>query len=94
METFHSSQAALASADWETEESLAGRLRAVLTERQMSQSELARRAGLSASYVSMLINGQRGPRISHAATLSLRKALRVPASFFAVSMDGNSVVRR
>lgn len=93
MGTSHAQQARAGGANWESLDSLGARLRVVLGERNMTQSDLARKAGLSTSYVSMLISGQRGPRISHAAAASLRKALRVPAGFFAVSENGNNVSR-
>ncbi len=93
METLPPRRTRTAAADWESLNSLGARLRVVLGERNMTQSDLARKTGLSTSYVSMLISGQRGPRISHAAAASLRKALRVPVDFFLVSENGKNVSR-
>lgn len=69
-------------AAWEGHASLGARLNCVLEQRGMSQSELARRTGLSAAYVSLLLADKRGPRIGHATAAALRRALRVPARFF------------
>jgi transcriptional regulator with XRE-family HTH domain len=48
----------------------------------INQSQLARRSSLSTSYISDLLSGKRGKRLSFAAMEKLRKGLRVPTSFF------------
>lgn len=71
--------------EWKRSDTLADRLRAVIAERGMTQSELARRSGLSASYITYLLSGQRGKRIGRHAASRLKRALRVPDAFFDTS---------
>lgn len=59
----------------------------------LNQATLARRAGLSSSYVSELVNNKRGRRVSVMTAGKLAVALEVPASFFGPEdshMRGNS----
>lgn len=71
---------------WRDVDSLSERLRVVLEARGLTQSDLAKKSGLSTSYVSMLIRGERGSRIGRGAAASLRRVLKVPDTFF----DGSS----
>jgi len=48
----------------------------------LTQAVLARRAGLSPSYVSELVNNKRGRRLSVLTAERLAGALQVPVSFF------------
>lgn len=47
-----------------------------------SQSELARRSGLSPKLISQLVRGERGVGLTVASMFKLKSALRVPYSFF------------
>lgn len=67
---------------WQRGETLGDRLKLALSEKDLTQSELARRAGLSYSYVSMLVSGQRGARLGHVAAASIKRVLNVPDDFF------------
>lgn len=67
---------------WENVDTLSERLRLVLHTKRLTQAELARRSGLSTSYVSMLVNGQRGTRMGNQAATSIGRVLRVPRDFF------------
>jgi transcriptional regulator with XRE-family HTH domain len=51
-------------------------LRATRIRRKLSQEELARRTGISVSYVSMLERGERSPPLDRLEALA--KALKVP----------------
>ncbi len=55
---------------------LGGAIQLCRTRRQLSQSELARLAGCSVSYLSMLENSKRDPTLS--TVHNIAKALRVP----------------
>lgn len=67
---------------WKRSESLAERLRVVIDERGLTQSELARRSGLSPSYITLLLSGKRGKRIGRYTASRLKRALRVSDAFF------------
>ncbi len=56
------------------EEKVGRRMRALRRSRNMSQQELAREAGISVSYVSMLERGNRSPPLETLETIG--KALR------------------
>ncbi len=61
-------------------------LREVRTQQRLSQETIAKRSGISVSYVSMLERGQRTPRLE---TLeSLAKALRVSPLYLMQELDG------
>lgn len=60
----------------------ADKLKKLLAERGMTQTELARRTGLSTSYVSNLVNGERGRRIGHVAYRRICQALDVGPLYF------------
>ncbi|GBF05881.1 XRE family transcriptional regulator [Deinococcus aerius] len=47
----------------------------------LSQRELAQKSGLSPQYISYLISGKRGQRLSVTAATGLAKALRVSKKF-------------
>jgi len=57
-------------------ELVAQNLRAARAKRQLSQQELAMKAGLSVSYISMLERSERTPPLETLETIA--KALRVP----------------
>ena len=61
---------------------LSDRIRERTKELGMSQSELARRSGLSRGYISDIFRGRSGIRPSHQAVGKLKKALRVGHNFF------------
>jgi transcriptional regulator with XRE-family HTH domain len=56
---------------------IAKTLQALMTEQNINQSELARRAGLSQSAVSRIVNGSRGARLAGTTVLALADALKV-----------------
>lgn len=56
---------------------LAELLRALMAERQMNQSQLAARSGLSQAAISRIVNGSRGARLSSATAFALADALEV-----------------
>lgn len=64
----------------------------------MTQTDLARKAGLSTGYVSDLVNGKRGKRLGGDVALRLSKALRVKPVFllstFAYATNGNANERK
>lgn len=51
-----------------------------MSELGMTQAELVRRSGLSSAYVSNLVTGQRGKRVSVETVHRLAKALKVRPS--------------
>lgn len=53
-----------------------------MAELNLTQRAVAQRAGLSTSYISDLMNGKRGGRISIATVQKLSVALEVEPSFF------------
>lgn len=61
---------------------LSDRLRDRMRELGLSQSELARRSGLSPTIIGQLLRGDRGPGLTVATMFKLKAALRVPYSFF------------
>lgn len=65
------------------QESLPERLKRRMGAMNLSQAELARRAGLSPAYISMLLSGQRGGSIRMDAAKCLADALDVSLLFFA-----------
>lgn len=67
---------------WKEAETLAERLKLRMAERGLAQADLVRKTGLSPSYVSMLLSGNRGDRIGMSAAQNLRRVLQVPISFF------------
>lgn len=52
-----------------------------LDELGMSQADLARKSGLSTGYVSNIVNGQRGKRVSAETAHRLARALRVRPTY-------------
>jgi transcriptional regulator with XRE-family HTH domain len=61
---------------------MGSRIKSRLDELEMTQAELCRKSGLSTGYVSDLINGNRGKRLSVVTASRLGKALKVSANFF------------
>lgn len=61
---------------------LAEKLRARLGELRYTQADLVAKTGLSSAYISELLNGKRGRRMSRSTSVKLRRALRVRDSFF------------
>lgn len=74
---------------WEQASTLSERLRVTLDARRLTQAELARRSGLSTSYISALVNGQRGTRMGNQAATAIGRALRVPRDFFLTFEEGD-----
>jgi transcriptional regulator with XRE-family HTH domain len=70
-------------------ELVAQNLRAARAKRQLSQQELAMKAGLSVSYISMLERSERTPPLETLETIA--KALRVPPlDLFQASVGGRA----
>ncbi len=62
----------------------------------MTQSSLARASGLSQNYLSQLINGVGGSRVSYKTVVLLRQSLSVGDDFFydTLSLPGHTPVKR
>lgn len=80
---------------WRRTPELAKRLRRALADRGMTQRELAIAAGISPQYVSDLLLGKRGHRLSASIAAQLEDALGVERGFLvlreSVKTDARSV---
>jgi transcriptional regulator with XRE-family HTH domain len=64
---------------------LSRKLRQALIESGINQAELSRRTALTTGYIAMLINGERGQKVSAETLIRLAKALDKPISYFLTS---------
>lgn len=61
------------------------RLKEALKEKDLTQSELARRTGISIAYISQLLQGKKTPTIKVVAKIA--EALNLPSSYFIEKTD-------
>jgi transcriptional regulator with XRE-family HTH domain len=59
---------------------ISSKLREALIESGINQAELSRRTALTTGYIAMLINGERGQKVSAETLIRLAKALDKPIS--------------